>query len=62
MIVCIFCFCFYLLLNVFVEGTLELRLDVVLDGNILLNLVIDIFLKLFFNFEFVFQNMLVILP
>ena len=53
-------------MNVFplldVEGTLELRLDVVLEANILLKLVIDIFLKLLFNFEFVFQNMIVILP
>ena len=45
-----------------VEGTLEVRLDVVLEANILLNLVIDIFKKLFFNFKFVVQNMFVILP
>ena len=53
----------------YVEGTLELRLDVVseayskyserrlnlvLEANILLNLAVDIFQKLFFNFEFVF--------
>ena len=54
------------LMNVFplidVERTLELRLDVVLEANTLLKLVIDIFLKLLFNFEFVFQNMIVILP
>ena len=37
-----------------VEGTFELRLDVVLEANILFNVVIDIFQKLFFNFEFVF--------
>ena len=53
-------------MNVFplidVERTLELRLDVVLEANTLLKLVIDIFLKLLFNFEFVFQNMIVILP
>ena len=42
-----------------VEGTLGLRLDVVLGANILLNVVIDIFEKLFFYFEFVFQNMFV---
>ena len=34
----------------------------VLEANILLNLVVDIFQKLLFNFEFVFQNMFVTLP
>ena len=43
-----------------VKGTLKLRLDVVLEADILLNLAIDIFQKLFFNFEFAFQNIFVI--
>ena len=38
-------------LSDYVEGTLELRLEV----NILLKLVADIFQKLFFNFEHVFK-------
>ena len=43
-----------------VKGTLKLRLDVVLEADILLNLAIDIFQKLFFNFEFAFQNIFVV--
>ena len=49
-------------IDVIVEGTLVLRVDVVLGANILLNLVTDIFKSFFFNFVFVFQNMFVVLP
>ena len=46
----------------YVEETLKLRLDVVLQAKSLLNLLTDAIEKLLFNFEFVFQNMLVTLP